>query len=329
MLVGAVKSGLKALLATPTGWRLSAPLRHDGVVAITYHRINPDRAAADGFPGMPLSQFEAQMDWLKQHCEPIWPEQIFEAAQRKARARPAVVVTFDDGYRDYHDRAYPILRRLEIPSVVFLSTALIDEGGLIWTESIHRAVMLSTHQIGKLPGEGRHAPTYPLGSLSQKLTYIRDVKAYLKGVANDVRKKMVENVWRDLGVTDPTAGLERQMLNWDEVRATMSGTRFGGHSHTHPIMSKLTPEETQQEIHLCRQRIWQETGVAPTTFAFPNGRAIDFNETAKNVLREHGFNLAFTTIQGAITERADALALPRQHTGANDVGSFAALLARP
>lgn len=329
MLIRAAKSGLKAMLASPLGWRLSSPLRQHNVMAITYHRVNADHTDASAFSGIPVSQFRAQMEWLKQNCEPIWPEQIFDATLKKSRVRPAVLVTFDDGYRDFHDRAYPILRDLEIPSVVFLTTGLVDDGGLIWTESIHRAVMLTAHELAKLPGESRHGPVYPLRTLSEKLTFVRDVKAYLKGVANDVRKTMIENVCNDLGVPDPTLGLDRQMLSWDEVRATLPGTRFGGHSHTHPIMSKISPAEMRREVELCRNRILEETGIAPSTFAYPNGRAIDFNETTKNVLREYGFTLAFSTIQGAITVSADPLAMPRQHTGADTVGGFAALLARP
>jgi peptidoglycan/xylan/chitin deacetylase (PgdA/CDA1 family) len=329
MLIRATKTCLKAMLASSLGWKLTAPLRHHDVIAITYHRVNSDQTEGGAFPGIPVSQFRAQMEWLKRNCEPIWPEQILDATRKGSRTRPAVVVTFDDGYRDYHDRAYPILRELQIPAVVFLTTAMLDDGGLIWTESIHRAVMLSKHTVARLPGEHTQARLYPLNSLREKIIFIRDVKAYLKCVANDVRKTMVENVWRDLGVSNPAAGLDRQMLSWDEVRATLPGTHFGGHTHTHPIMSKLTPEEIRREIELCRDRILQETGIAPKTFAYPNGRAIDFTDTAKDILREYGFTLAFSTVQGAITSSADALALPRQHTGANSVGSFAALLARP
>ena len=44
------------------------------------------------------------------------------------------------------------------------------------------------------------------------------------------------------------------MLTWDEVRATLDLTRYGGHSHTHPILSRLDRADAEREIRTCRDR---------------------------------------------------------------------------
>src|SRR5262249_52947066 len=95
------KRAFKRALASTWGWRLVGPLlRPAGVIVLMYHRIvDRDRS----LEGLPLETFAAQMRWLRSHCEPIAPEAIVERARGGARARPAVLVTFDDGYRDYHD----------------------------------------------------------------------------------------------------------------------------------------------------------------------------------------------------------------------------------
>jgi hypothetical protein len=41
-----------------------------------------------------------------------------------------------------------------------------------------------------------------------------------------------------------------------------------------------------------------ETGDAPRLFAYPNGRATDFNDAAKAALGRHGFDIAFSAIDG-------------------------------
>lgn len=140
MTISLIKKVIKKGLASDYGWKLTAPLRKHGVVVLTYHRIN---AGVDHFPGMALSEFRDQMVWIKKNCTPIWPEEIFDLGQHSSRVRLPVVITFDDGYRDYVDAAYPILRELEIPAVMFLATDFMDRGGLIWTDRLHWAGMKS------------------------------------------------------------------------------------------------------------------------------------------------------------------------------------------
>ena len=52
-----------------------------------------------------------------------------------------MLVTFDDGYRDYREAAYPILSALGIPALVFVTTAYIDEPTrLFWWEALALAL---------------------------------------------------------------------------------------------------------------------------------------------------------------------------------------------
>ena len=318
-----IKTSVKKALATQTGWRLSAPLRKRGVIALTYHRIN---AETDFFPGMPVAQFRSQMEWLCKNCTPIWPEEILDAASRSDRIRPPVVITFDDGYRDFHDHAYPILQEMRIPAVMFLSTDFIDHGGLIWTEALSWAVMTTRELAVRVPWLPEDSTS--LLTTDSRKTFIAGCKKYLKGIPNDERKSWMTMLLQNLNVSDPAVGLDRQMLTWDEVRAMREGTRFGGHSHTHPILSQLTTESIEYEILTCRNRIAEETGEPPRCFAYPNGRACDFNETTKILLRRHGFDIAFSTVEGIIGKDSDPFALPRQHSGGSSIGDFAALVGR-
>jgi peptidoglycan/xylan/chitin deacetylase (PgdA/CDA1 family) len=101
------------------------------------------------------------------------------------------------------------------------------------------------------------------------------------------------------------------MLTWDEVRATADVTTYGGHTHTHPIMSRLTPEECDREIRECRDRLVAETGRAPRYFAYPNGGRDDFDAATAEALRRHGFSVAFSTIEGVAGADTDWMAVRR------------------
>jgi peptidoglycan/xylan/chitin deacetylase (PgdA/CDA1 family) len=113
------------------------------------------------------------------------------------------------------------------------------------------------------------------------------------------------------------------MLTWDEVRATADLTRFGGHSHTHPILSRLDGARAEQEIRTCRDRIAQETGRTPIYFAYPNGRATDYTDETKQILRRNGFTVAFSTREGIAGADSDWMAVPRLPGEAADLADFA------
>jgi peptidoglycan/xylan/chitin deacetylase (PgdA/CDA1 family) len=317
------KHAAKGLLASSAGWRASALLRNRGTVALMYHRIN---GADRRFPGMPVEQFREQMRWIRTNCTPVAAEDTLEAARMGGRIRPPVVITFDDGFRDYHDLAYPILRELRIPAAMFLSTDFMDRGGMLWGDVLHWAVSSSPRDDVRLPWLPDTALS--LASKEARNACIRESKAHLKGIPDAQRRALLAEFVARLEAPDPDSALDRQMLSWDEVRATREGTTYGGHSHTHPILSQLEAPEMEFEIRTCSERIRAELGEAPRCFAYPNGRAVDFNATTRELLRRHGFTIAFSTIEGINGPDADVLALRRQAGGGTTLGDFATLVAR-
>jgi hypothetical protein len=115
MMRRALKRGLKRMLASEAGWRsIGTLLRDRGVMVVTYHRVlGEDRRLS----GISVEAFTAQMRWLREHCEPIAPADFVSRVGSPRSRRPPVLVTFDDGYRDYHDLAHPVLKALGIPAV--------------------------------------------------------------------------------------------------------------------------------------------------------------------------------------------------------------------
>lgn len=284
----------KRTLASRPVWDVLGPmLRQPGVAVLMYHRVGVEGSV---FPNHRVEEFADQMRWLRQNCTPIHPRNLRAAIATARSRRPPVLVTFDDGYRDYHDFAYPILKGLDIPAVVFLSTGLIDSGGLLWTDRVNLAVLRSPLQQATLPwlGEGTHT----LGNTDERLTLANIVRKYLKSLPDMARRAAVEQ-WVTALATDPASlDVERQMLSWDEVRATRDLTTYGGHGHTHAILSRVSPTALDEEIGQCQERIVAELGAPADLFAYPNGQPPDFDVEAKNTLLKYGFSTVFSTIAG-------------------------------
>ena len=73
-----------------------------------------------------VEQFHRQMELIRRHCRVLSLEEVLDAQVIPRSREPMVCVTFDDGYRDNHDNAVPILVRHQIPAAFFVSTGIVN-----------------------------------------------------------------------------------------------------------------------------------------------------------------------------------------------------------
>jgi peptidoglycan/xylan/chitin deacetylase (PgdA/CDA1 family) len=96
---------------------------------LMYHRVSPE---VPGKPAptwnVPPERFERQMIGLLERGFEAWPLRYVLDHHQKGLPIPrkAFVVTFDDGYGNVFQNAFPVLKRLKVPATVFLSTAYLD-----------------------------------------------------------------------------------------------------------------------------------------------------------------------------------------------------------
>lgn len=108
----------------------------DGVIRVPvlmYHyiRINPNPRDSVGF-GLSVTpaDFAAQIDWLVNNgYHAVFPSELYAALTQGAPlpTKP-IVLTFDDGYRDFYDQAWPVLKQAGMKSSSAIITSAIDKG---------------------------------------------------------------------------------------------------------------------------------------------------------------------------------------------------------
>jgi len=128
----------------------------DRVPILAYHRI-----AADGPSGLarfrvPPARFEAQLRLLRRHgYHPLGSTELgrFIGARQPLPGRP-VLITFDDGYLDFRDAAWPILQANDFTAEVFLPTDLVG-GAADWDAAYGPpAALLGWEDAADLANEG-------------------------------------------------------------------------------------------------------------------------------------------------------------------------------
>jgi len=110
-----------------------------------YHEVLPDELDIPSWLVVREARFRRQMRYLKRHFRVLSLDAALDymataASQVKAR-RPPAVITFDDGYAGNFSCALPILQELRLPFTVYVSTAMLAEGGRFWHDRIIAALI--------------------------------------------------------------------------------------------------------------------------------------------------------------------------------------------
>jgi len=319
--IGGLKTAVKSFVASNPGLALTRRSSSTGCVVLIYHRVG---LPSDPFPNLDVASFQAQMEWLTQNCNVIAPEELKARAAWGSPSRPNVLVTFDDGYRDYFDHAFPILQRNRIRALNFLCTRFNDEPGLIgWWDRLFLAVRRSSKARARLPWADCEFTLDEPG----RAALLRAAKDHVKLQPERDKEYITQSVLDALGVDGDTLLAPRQTMSWDEVRAAAEFTAYGGHTHNHLIMSRLDGRVLEDDLQTCRDRITKETGAAPDTFAYPNGREIDFTDESKLMLKRYGFSMAFSSIEGVNRADTDWMAV-RRISGGTTIADLAWRLSR-
>lgn len=274
---------------------------------LTYHRVMeaPSGVPASSVVSATPAVFARQMRHLAERYRVVSAEELLDALRRR-RPLPAraVLITFDDAYRDVGDTAWPILRRYGLPATVFVPTAFPDRPDRqFWWDRLHRAFNATTR---------RTLDWGPLGLLAldtpaARGIALRRVNSYLKSTSHARAMEGVEWLCVQLGEAAADRG---SVLGWSELRElAREGMTLGAHTRTHPALSRLPLAQMRTEILGSREDLRREIGYVPPIFAYPFG---DHDEAAVEAVRDAGFEAALTCLDGQNPiESADPLRLRR------------------
>jgi peptidoglycan/xylan/chitin deacetylase (PgdA/CDA1 family) len=286
--------GVRHLAGALVHWR--------GIAALAYHRVgyadgDPfDRALWSATP----EAFSAQMRFVKAHFDVISPGDLGQAV--KDRRGRYVLVTFDDGYRDNYECAFPILKEHGVPATFFVCTGFLDRRHIAWWDEI--AWMLRTSKKRELDARPWLDETLPLAGPPLERTICRLLRVY-KSLPGQRTEEFVEFLAEGTGSGRyAAAALPSTWMTWDMVRQmSRAGMSIGGHTDSHPVLSRLSPEDQRQEVERCGQRLAAELGQRMRWFSYPVGGPIAFNADTREALQAAGVEYAFTYYGGIRTAR--------------------------
>jgi peptidoglycan/xylan/chitin deacetylase (PgdA/CDA1 family) len=285
-------------------------LHRKKATVLYYHRFHPQFA----------TQFRGQCEYLRKRHHVISMRELTQLL-RNGDSPPAnaVVLTIDDGHRDFYACAFPILRDYGFPATMYLPTAFLDRAKgreWLWFDRLSYAFSHSSRGEVEIPARAPGEPpaNYRLESAAARAVVAGLVVEGAQRLPIRDRDIYCEAVEDALKIHIPEMPPEEfAPLTWDEVRTMVRcGIEFGGHTVTHPILQTIeTAAELEFEIAHCKLRIEEELQAPVAHFAYPRGKVEDIPAAAKEAVRRAGYETAVTTLIGQAGAGDDPLWLQR------------------
>lgn len=230
--------------------------------------------------------FEKQLQFLSRHFNYLYPEEFFVGKPKKGLS---LLITFDDGYKDNYDIAFPILKQYQAKAVFFVVTSIIgtkkwllhDKLRLLVTENVLSEDVIENHL--KRMNKGQILP--------------EDIADMANENFSSMNRKTI-------------------MMNWSDLKEMRKqGFKIMPHSTDHSIVSSLGKQGQENEISGAIKKVRSKLDINPEYFAYPNGL---YNSTTLQVAASNGIKYGFTTNPGINRKDEKRLELKRIGVNASD-----------
>jgi peptidoglycan/xylan/chitin deacetylase (PgdA/CDA1 family) len=306
------KSACLALLEFAGLMRLLESLSSHKLIVLTYHRVvNREACAGEVRPPNTVfaDEFDLQMDAVSRRYNVLDRSGLHAAlVDRCGIPRNSLAITFDDGYENNYNVAFPILQKYGFHAAFFLTTDLIGGNGRrLWFDRLDR--------LFKVASNAEICATLLRLNPESSVGHHAGVRRYFKSLSTSRQSEILdtlEQTYAD-GLQDrSTDRTFYNLMDWQQARDLFErGMTIGSHTTSHQILSAVPAKSAQVEVERSRNAVEERTGDRCLMFAYPNGQADDFRPEDEVRLQRAGYTCAFTQIPGVIDAQTSRFRLPR------------------
>lgn len=274
---------------------------------LLYHRILPkyDPFAIDV---LSIDNFRAHLRILSSFFRIVTIEEVVSELEKGELSANTICITFDDGYYDNFQYAFPVLKEFRIQATIFLTTDLVGTNKMLWPDKVFYYIKSTELDVLEFQNDKKHF--YDLSNITRRMEAAHNLLEWMKKLIPEERDRKIQELKEICQVkSDET---QRMMLNWDEIKdMNQAGITFGAHTKTHPILSSLDNDKIEEEIVESKETIENILNKPVVSFAYPNGKNSDFDNRCKGIVKKAGFKCAVTSYGSVNYAHTDPYELSR------------------
>ena len=310
-----IRGGLEGLYFTGAHVALKPLVGGVGAI-LTLHHVRPPRS--DRFQPNRLLEVTPRfltrvVNYLRRaRVDLVSLDEMHRRLTERDFRRRFVCITFDDGYRDTKEIAYPILKAADVPFAIYVPTSFPDRLGELWWLVLEAAIARNESIGLEIDGRDRN---FDCASVADKRALFEDLYWWLRARPTEAEMR---GVIRDLAAryhVEVAAFCEELCMGWPELAALAADplVTIGAHTVSHSMLAKLQPAAARSEMDMSRSIIEAALSMRPEHLSYPIGDPTSAGPREFAIAAELGFKTAVTTRPGVLfPEHAQHLtALPR------------------
>jgi peptidoglycan/xylan/chitin deacetylase (PgdA/CDA1 family) len=262
---------------------------------LTFHRVaHSSNGEVRGLPTLYLQQepFEKLIAFLKRNFTILAMSEYCEIVASHGKLPwNSLILTFDDGYNDFHTNAFPVLRKHGVPASVFIPTAMIGTRQTFWWDE---------YSFAENVKNGR--PT------------ISHFSEYIHGKVTELQNQpRVKEIMFAEGNCDSSLWHafknHNQLMSWIQIRELVdAGIEFGSHTRTHVFLTAVSADQAFFEIVGSKTELEWRLAHNAMAFSYPGGKV---SSKIRDWVRAAGYRCAVTTEAGINSLATDPFNLKR------------------
>jgi peptidoglycan/xylan/chitin deacetylase (PgdA/CDA1 family) len=286
-------------------------LKKTHVPVLVYHSVINDFSEKpfSNMIGITIDRhsFEMQMNYIKRKYNVIPLAELSEAFEKfHLFCKPPLVITFDDGYYDNYQNAFPVLSEYGLSATIFLIADYIGSAKILWWNILDFLMQNRPETIAALLGLDKPGETCKCEGKRQ----IEKLKRFL---SNQENIKKIQSLAEKLDSDEAYQTFkDRTMLKIEEIKTMVTGNMdFGIHGLSHQALAALNSDSQQKEIFSSMERLKDIFQKPVTLFAYPLGHRKSFTSETKKLLARAGIKYALVNWRGLNNLKTDRYEIKR------------------
>lgn len=189
-----------------------------------------------------------------------------QISQKKKLKQKFVCFTFDDGYIDNYEVAYPILKKYNCPFTIFITTDFPDKKALLWWYVLEDFLLQNKRLI---LGDGSR---YDCSTVELKNQVFQQVKQKIFSSQETNTKLFLEQLFKNYDFSF-TSQINTTSLSWEQIKILSEDSlcTIASHTISHPVLTTLPDENITFELKKSKEIIESHINKSVEHFAFPYG----------------------------------------------------------